>query len=52
MLTTHPAITAGLVDERTLREMVAAWHRWASDPTAFLARSFCEAIGWRNERHE
>jgi SAM-dependent methyltransferase len=29
-----------------LREMVDAWTAWGEDPGAFVARFWCEAVGW------
>lgn len=40
-------VKEGLVDKDTLDEILHAWRMWADNPDAFLARSFCEAVGWK-----
>jgi hypothetical protein len=36
----------GLIDAAQAAELVAGLQAWAEDPAAFLARPWCEAVGW------
>jgi SAM-dependent methyltransferase len=40
-------IEFGWADRETLTEIAEAWRKWAEKPGAFSARSWCEAIGWK-----
>jgi hypothetical protein len=40
------AIGFELVDRETLSQLNAAWRAWSTDPEAFHARPWCEAVGW------
>ena len=47
----HPAaveraVAAGLADRDELAAMSRAWTTWAEHPGAFVARFWCEAVGW------
>jgi hypothetical protein len=37
----------GWVDGPTLKQLAAAWREWGQQPDAFLARAWCEAVGWK-----
>jgi SAM-dependent methyltransferase len=39
-------VEQGWVGQAMLDKIVAAWQAWSTDPNAFLARSWCEAIAW------
>jgi SAM-dependent methyltransferase len=41
-----PYVPAGLVSAARLAELVAALRASADDPAAFVARPWCEAVGW------
>jgi SAM-dependent methyltransferase len=41
-----PLVRAGLVSPERAAEMFVALQAWAEDPAAFLARRWCEAVGW------
>jgi SAM-dependent methyltransferase len=40
------AVAAGWATAEELEEMSLAWAAWGEQPGAFLARFWCEAIGW------
>ena len=44
-LVAHVAAT-GLATAGDLAEMAAAWRTWGSEPGAFWARFWCQAVGW------
>jgi SAM-dependent methyltransferase len=44
--TSAHAIDSGLATEEDLDEMSRAWADWGLHPGAFLARLWCETIGW------
>ena len=41
------AVELGFTDGPTLDKISAAWREWGQHPDAFFARSFCEAVGWK-----
>lgn len=41
------AVELGFTDGPTLEKISAAWREWGQHPDAFFARSFCEAVGWK-----
>ncbi|MBB5874108.1 SAM-dependent methyltransferase [Allocatelliglobosispora scoriae] len=43
---TERAVAAGLTSAAELAELREAWRRWGEQPGAFLARFWCEAIGF------
>jgi hypothetical protein len=40
------ALARGLTTAAEIEDIKAAWLRWAEDPGAFLARFWCEAVGF------
>ena len=44
--TIDAATSQGWATAAELEEMAAAWREWSEMPGAFLARFWCEAIGW------
>jgi ubiquinone/menaquinone biosynthesis C-methylase UbiE len=41
------AIGLGWMDRSAIETIRTAWKAWGENPNAFLARSWCEAIGWK-----
>jgi SAM-dependent methyltransferase len=39
-------LDVGLADRGTIEQICAAWRAWGTDPDAFFAKAWCEAIGW------
>ena len=39
-------VTSGLVDPERAARLAAGLKAWGEDPGAFLARPWCEAVGW------
>lgn len=44
--TVEVAVAQGWATAGELEEMAAAWREWSEMPGAFLARFWCEALGW------
>jgi len=42
------AVELGLMDRSEIETIKTAWKVWGEDPNAFWARSWCEAIGWKD----
>jgi hypothetical protein len=40
-------IELGLMERSELDKAIAAWQEWGNQPDAFWARSWCEAVGWK-----
>ena len=40
-------IELGWMDRAEIENVKAAWKDWGENPDAFWARSWCEAIGWK-----
>ena len=41
------AIELGWMDRAEIDKIKAAWQEWGENPDAFWARSWCEAVGWK-----
>jgi len=39
----------GWLDRLEIDRIRAAWQAWGEDPNAFWARSWCEAVGWKED---
>lgn len=39
-------LAEGWTTEEELARIRAAWTPWGEDPAAFVARFWCEALGW------
>lgn len=42
------AVELGWMDHAEIETIKTAWKAWGTDPSAFWARSWCEAIGWKD----
>jgi ubiquinone/menaquinone biosynthesis C-methylase UbiE len=42
------AIELGWMDRSEIETIKTAWKAWGEDPNAFWARSWCEALGWKD----
>ena len=40
------AVAQGLASADELASMIQAWNDWSTEPGGFLARFWCEAVGW------
>lgn len=42
------AIELGWMDRAEIDKIKVAWQEWGENPNAFWARSWCEAVGWKD----
>lgn len=42
------AVELGLMNRSEIETIKTAWKAWGEDPNAFWARSWCEALGWKD----